>query len=116
MCHRPADLPFPLNQFDHYWIKTDTFESGMGGMAGVVPGQGGASDRPYSRTQTVNHSGQSAEANASCEEARNVDEKCVDDLIAPGQPTGRWSPYNQCQSFAYGTINYCRQGPQMAPK
>ncbi len=116
LCHRPADLPFPLNQFDHYWIKTDTLEAGMGGMRGGVPGQNGNSDRPYDPTQTVDHSGQSNASNASCEKQNNVDEQCVNDLIRPGQPTGSWNPFNQCQSFAYSTINRCRTGPQISPR
>jgi RHS repeat-associated protein len=115
LCQRSADLPFPLNQFDHYWIKTDTFEAGMGGMRGGVPGQNGNSDRPYDPTQTVDHSGQSKASNASCEKQRNVDEQCVNDLIRPGQSTGGWNPYNQCQSFAYSTVNRCRTGPQIPP-
>jgi RHS repeat-associated protein len=115
LCRRPADLPFPLNQFDHYWIKTDTYEAGMGGMRGGVPGQNGNSDRPYDPTQTVDHSGQSKASNASCEKQRNVDEQCVNDLIQPGQSTGGWNPYNQCQSFAFSAINRCRTGPQIPP-
>ncbi len=115
LCHRPADLPFPLNQFDHYWIKTDTLEAGMGGMGGGVPGQAGNSDWPYDPTQTVDHTGQSLAPNSSCEVQRNVDEQCVNNLIVPGQPTGPWNPYNQCQSFAYSVIGRCRTGPQIGP-
>jgi len=66
ICSRPADLPFPLNLFDHWWIKTSTVEAGMGPMNGQVPAQGGRSDRPYDPVQTVNHAGQSKAANAVC--------------------------------------------------
>lgn len=116
LCKRPADLPFPLNQANHYWLKTDKHEAGMGGMRGVVPGQDGNSDKPYDSTQTVDHTGQSKAPNASCELQINVDEACVDKNIRPGQGTGRWHPYNQCQSFAYGVLSKCRTGPQMPPK
>jgi|GEM_PF-4841723 len=36
ICHRPANLPFPLNHTDHYWWKTDTYESGMGKLISQV--------------------------------------------------------------------------------
>jgi len=110
LCHRPTDLPFPLSLADHYWIKTDTYESGMGGAC-PIPGQNCA-DKPYSDTQTKNHSGQSTQGNASCEKQNNVNESCVDSSIKPGQPTGTWSPINQCQSFSYSVINKCRTGAQ----
>ncbi|QEX22835.1 hypothetical protein FRZ61_27680 [Hypericibacter adhaerens] len=115
LCRRPADLPFPMNLFDHYWIKTDKYEAGMGGMAGQVPAQGGRSDWPYDPTQTVDHSGQSKSPNATCEKMNNVDEQCVNSLIRPGQPTGPWEPFNQCQSFAWSVIGKCRYGPQIIP-
>ncbi len=116
ICSRPADLPFPLNLFDHYWVKTGTYEAGMGGPEGNVPAQGGRSDRPYTQTQTVDHTGQSKAANAQCRVLHNVDEDCVNMLIKPGQPTGRWHPYNQCQSFAWSVVTKCRKGPEIPPR
>ena len=116
ICRRPADLPFPLNIFDHHWLKTDTLEAGMGGMRGVVPAQNGNADSPYDPTQTVDHSGQSRAPNATCEKQNNVDEQCVNSSIRPGQSTGTWNPYNQCQSFSYSVLSKCRTGPQMVPK
>jgi hypothetical protein len=99
--------------FDHYWIKTSKHESGMSGEC-AVPGQGCA-DRPYSATVTKDHTGQSEAANSSCEVMNNVDEVCVNELIAPGQPTGPWHLMNQCQNFALGTISRCRYGNQLSP-
>jgi RHS repeat-associated protein len=113
ICHRPADLPFPMNQADHYWIKTDKQEAGMGGEC-PTPGQQ-CSDAPYSSTHTISHAGQSKAPNSTCEKQQNVDEACVDSKIAPGQPTGTWNTANQCQSFTYSTINSCRYGPQIGP-
>lgn len=114
VCHRPADLPGLLSWADHYWIKTDTFEAGMG-AACAVPGQG-CSDAPYTGTSTKDHSGQSSAPGSSCEKQQNVDESCVNDLIAPGRPTGTWSAGNQCQSFTYGVVGQCRYGPQVGPE
>jgi RHS repeat-associated protein len=113
---RPADLPFPANQYDHYWIKTDKYESGMGGMDGNVPGQEGRSDWPYADTQTVDHTGQSKAPNARRVEIPfDVDEQCVNDLIRPGRQTGPWTPFNQCQSFVSDVLEACRINPPHRP-
>lgn len=116
ICSRPADLPFPLNQFDHWWIKTSTTEAGMGPMNGQVPAQQGRSDSPGDPVQTVNHAGQSRTPNASCRVMNNVDEDCVNKLIKPGQPLGHWTPVNECNNFAWSVISKCRKGPQIPPK
>jgi RHS repeat-associated protein len=113
ICHRRAHLPFPFNYTNHYWIKTDKFEAGMGATC-QIPGQN-CSDMPYSSTQTKDHSGESSQAGAVCEEQRNVDEDCINTRIAPGQATGTWQPLNQCQSWTYGTIQACRYGMQEGP-
>ena len=44
-----------------------------------------------------------------CKPQTNVDEQCVNDKLEIGKPLGRFlPPFNQCQSFAYGTVNKCR--------
>ena len=44
----------------------------------------------------------------------NVDEDCVNKKLEIGKPLGRFMPpFNHCQSFAYGTVNQCRTGPQI---
>jgi RHS repeat-associated protein len=116
ICNRPADLPFPLNQFNHWWVKTNTHEAGMGPMNGQVPAQEGRSDRPGDPVQTVDHSGQSSASNAQCTVMNNVDEDCVNKLIKPGQPLGSWTPFNQCNNFAWYVVTKCRKGPQIPPK
>jgi hypothetical protein len=79
-----------------------------------VPGQGCA-DRPYSATVTKDHTGQLEAENSSCEVMNNVDEACVNEIIAPGQPTGPWHLFNQCQNFALSAINRCRTSRQTSP-
>lgn len=59
-------------------------------------------------TAVVNHSGQSKEAGTHCVVVPNVDEECVNKLIEIGRPTGRWSPINQCNSFADDVLTRCR--------
>ncbi len=118
VCTRPINVDWVPNMLSpslpsHTWVKTDTYESGMGGEC-PTPGQQ-CSDLPYSSTETKDHSQQSSQENASCEVQNNVDEQCVNNLIKPGQKTGIWSIYNQCQSFSYSVINRCRYGAQIIP-
>jgi RHS repeat-associated protein len=106
LCSRKSNLPWPFYQFEHWWIKTDKNEAGMGATPGQIPGQGN-SDFPYTPTQTVDHSGQSKEPGAQCTEVHGVNESCVDSKIEPGKPTGSWMPTNTCGDFAFRTINAC---------
>jgi hypothetical protein len=107
VCSRPASLPWPMNQTNHQWVKTDTVEAGMGATPGVIPAQGN-SDLPFIPTQVVNHAGQSKMPNASCENAPpKVDEDCVNKKLEFGRKTGRWTPWNQCQSFVRDVISEC---------
>lgn len=118
ICCRDTQFEGPLRFLNpvspqHCFVKTDTYESGLGGEC-EVPAQG-CSDNPYDDVQTIDHTGQSEWEQTTCEVQQNVDEQCVDELIAPGQPQGRWHPFNQCQSFAYGAVSRCRYGPQIGP-
>jgi hypothetical protein len=106
LCKRKANLSGPLGMVDHHWLKTDTYESGMGATPGEIPGQGN-SDCPLTQTQTVDHQGQFWEDGAECTQVKDVDEDCADNKIKPGNLTGRWLPWNQCQSFASDVINAC---------
>jgi len=106
----PAALVLPK----HCWLKTDTYESGMAADC-PIPGQQ-CSDKPGADTKTKDHSGQSSSRKgAECTPLKNVDEQCVDEKIKPGQPTGTWHPYNQCQSFSAGVMGQCRYGPNIGP-
>ncbi|PAT31426.1 hypothetical protein CLI92_11620 [Vandammella animalimorsus] len=112
ICFRPVDidgLGF-IRKFIpyHAWIKTPNLEAGMGGEC-EIPGQQ-CSDKPYSQTVVKDHSGQSESDDASCiPTSPTIDIDCVERKISTGQPTGRWTPLNQCQSFAYSVIDSCRR-------
>jgi len=117
LCSRPVNVdwvPMSMRPYlRHMWVKTSTTEAGMGGEC-PVPGQGCA-DVPYSATKTKSHAGQSELPGATCILQQNVDEACVNSKINPGQPTGKWSVLNQCQSFSNAAIAQCRYGPQDGP-
>ncbi|WP_423600355.1 RHS repeat domain-containing protein [Roseateles sp. MS654] len=109
LCRRPVNIDWVGDASaylpNHNWIRTDTIEAGMGGVC-PIPGQG-CSDRPGVQTQTIDHSGQGNAPGAVCVTVPDVDEQCVNKAITPGQATGRWMPWNQCQSFARETLYNC---------
>ena len=76
------------------------------------PGQG-CSDVPYTQTQTIDHTGQWAKPGSTCTLQEGVDADCVNERIAPGTPTGRWSLSNQCQSFAADVLASCSTGSKV---
>ena len=85
----------------HYWIKTDTQEVGMG----TGPDAGNRYDLPFSKVKTTEHPDRSKGATANCKEAIGADEGKVNRLIAPGQSLGRFAPpLNYCKSFTYDVI------------
>jgi RHS repeat-associated protein len=110
MCRRPANLPWPLSTFDHYWLKTDTQEAGAGAVGGGVPGQG-ESDLPLTPMQTNDHSGQSKQPNSECKPVSDVNEQCVNFRIKPGQRLGRFHTGNNCITFVVDVIDECRTVP-----
>ena len=109
VCRRPADLPWPLSETDHYWLRTDRYESGMGPAAGGVPARNSNYDLPGDPVTTNDHSGESKASDAVCQQLDDVDEQCVNDWIRPGRDLGGFRPDNNCQTFASTVINACRK-------
>jgi len=108
ICKRPADLIFPANLFDHYWIKTSTYESGMGPLGGEVPARDGNYDLPYDPVTTNDHTGQYQGDDSTCQIVPDADESCVDKMIKPGQDLGDFVPFvNDCRKFASQVIYEC---------
>jgi len=108
VCKRPADIDY-LRWTNHYWVKTDSQETGLGTAPGHVPGQNGNSDGFGVPTQWIDHTGQSQESNAKCEVVPNVDEDCVNALTRQGTPEGPWIPtINDCQTNTSAVLNHCR--------
>ncbi len=112
MCHRPADLPWPMNKADHYWWKTDTYEAGMGetNKPDQIPGQGNWA-LPLTPVSTVDHTGQSTQENWVCVEPKvELDEECVNELIKPGQSQGYFlPPFNDCRNIIIEAVIKCRK-------
>jgi RHS repeat-associated protein len=107
ICSQPA---FGFLPVDHHWIKTDSIEAGMGGARGNAPGNQ-SGDWPGDPVIVTDHTGRSEEKGSSCEKVHNVDEKKVNDQLVPGRPIGRWTPSNQCQSFAASVLKNARYTP-----
>jgi RHS repeat-associated protein len=97
ICMQPA-FGISWNPIDHYWIKTDSVEAGMGGTRGNEPGNQ-SGDRLGDPVQVTNHAGRSQQPLAHCTTLQNVDEQKVNDQLRIGRPLGKWTPSNQCYSF-----------------
>jgi hypothetical protein len=113
ICHRPVNvswIPGSVSRVlpHHHWVKTPNAEAGMGGAC-PVPGQQ-CSDRPYSETLAKDHTGESSQPGAQCDDVGDdIDVECVERLIKVGTPTGTWTATNQCMTFSYETIMQCRR-------
>jgi RHS repeat-associated protein len=114
LCHKPANINFtPTQQWwashlgidtNHYWIKTDTTEFGMG----PAPGAADAWGAP---TVQKDQSGSSTNSAAVCEKQPQVDEGCVNSFYSPGTDTGAWTwPINYCKPYANNVLNMCTVG------
>ena len=97
---------------DHYWLKTNKSEFGVGGAGRGVPGDN-SPDSPGIPTEFNDHSGQSTEPGAMCKVVPNVDEECVNNIINSGRSTGQFIPFaNDCRSVSYSVINFCTRAGQ----
>ncbi len=110
ICCRPAQYAGGL--VDHCWITTNTTSAGMGADPNILPG--GRSDAPGTSVQIIDHTDDKP---VRCTPQKNVDEQCVNNKLTIGKSLGNFLlPFNNCQSFAYGTVNSCRTGPQITPQ
>jgi RHS repeat-associated protein len=105
LCHEKAELPWPASLFDHYWIKTDKYETGMGENKSSKENNYG----PFTPTEQVDHTGRSNNPGATCTEVEGANEECVNQYIAPGSKTGSWIPFvNSCAEVSFDILmNKC---------
>jgi RHS repeat-associated protein len=86
----------------HCYIKTDTVTAGMGpANNGPLP-----ACPIFSKTAVTDHSAE-AISPGDCTDVPGVDEACVNNSLKVGTPTGRWTPTNQCNSFANDVLDKC---------
>lgn len=104
VCRDPA-FEGKLGPIDHYWLKTDTQEAGMG-TAKAGANAGNQYDFFGSRVETVPHGNRSGGSNAECRLVPGADEASVNRLISPGRPLGRFvPPVNYCHSFVRDVLD-----------
>lgn len=110
LCNRVAELPWLLSLFDHYRIKTDKFETGMGENPLTTQDQS-SPWLPFTPTEQVDHTGQSSRPGSTCKEVAGVDEGCINSYIAPGNKTGSWIPgVNTCGEVSFDLLlRKCRE-------
>lgn len=84
---------------------------GMGADPNVLPGK--QSDNIGTPVQIIDHS---RDTPVQYTPQKDINEPCVNKQLQIGKPLGRFLlPFNNCQAFAYGTVNMCRTGPQIMP-
>lgn len=116
ICSEVADIPGNVFGLKHKWIRTDEKEAGLGQAGGGVPGEGEYRIRdnsPYiTETEVVDHDDRGDEEGATCEPVGpDIDEECVNREIVIGERRGRWSGFNQCQTYVSEIIRTCRKPP-----
>lgn len=104
ICHRRAKIAFGL--VDHYWIKTDLRNAGMGSGLVVNEGIGDRFEPPFTKVFVIDHSDQVPE---KCEIDENHDEDCLNEELEVGRSLGRFSPINNCQTFVHQALKRCEK-------
>jgi len=103
VCRDPA-FNGKLGPIDHYWLKTDTYEVGMG-TAAAGANAGNQYDSVISPVETVSHAGRSNGPGAECLPVPGVNESTVNNMIKPGRPLGYFvPPFNYCHSFVNSVL------------
>lgn len=104
LCCREAQILAGL--VDHCWIKTDTKVAGMGNSPSRCTRPGDAnSDSPFSPVYVQPHD---CEPTDNCRVVDYVYEDCVNEELAVGESLGRFTPWNNCQTFAASVLVKCR--------
>ena len=111
-----ADFLMKLSGQKHCFIRTDTVIAGMG-----AAGQDDLPACPIGiKTAIRDHSAEAISA-GECVDVPGADEDCVNKSLKIGTQTGRWWPWNQCNSFANGVLDKCsppkcsQSGPVSGP-
>jgi len=99
LCKKPAEAAFGL--VDHHWIVTDTKSAGMWNAKGAP-----FPNIPFLADVAVRD--HSSEKGGVCKVIPNVDEEKVNQQLKLGRHLGRWTPWNQCQTFAQDVIYNAR--------
>ncbi len=99
-----ADFGADLFGMKHCFIMTDSKECGMGPADdGPLPAW------PVGIPTKINpHYGQGVPNSPMCKLIPDVDEKCINNACTQSGSTGKWSPWNNCNTWAKKTLNSCR--------
>jgi len=102
-------------QIDHHWLKTPNVERGMGPKGGGVPGHNSSEGMPGMPTTINDHTGESEGPDSTCKPLPGVDADCIEQELKLGRETGRWTPGNNCQTYAHDVIEKCDDVPDEIP-
>lgn len=115
LCSGVADIPGNVIGLKHQWIRTDEKDAGLGQAGGGVPGEGEYRIRdnsPYiTETEVTDHHDRGDKEGSTCLPLPDVDEECVNREMVIGEKRGKWSLFNQCQTYVRQIIRMCRKSP-----
>jgi len=89
----------------HWWIKTDTKEAGLGQAGGGIPG--GPGGGYTSQTEIVDHTGESTQPGSTCIPEPDEDEDCVNRELTIGQQMGLFLGQNNCHQLVNDIFDTC---------
>ena len=106
VCCRKAQIVGGL--VDHCWITTDTKSGGMSSNSNPKTCRAGVGDEyEYLYFTNVYISDHSCQVSSECTTKDKVDEACVNEKLNFGEPLGKFTPTNNCQSFVNDVISAC---------
>lgn len=105
LCQAPAEIAGGL--VDHYWLKTDDVEAGMGGEV-AEPGE--QYEAPYfTKVYVRDHSGQStSREGAECRPVPGLCVNKVEEHLEINRPLGKFHLLNNCATFCTEVISNSR--------
>lgn len=92
---------------DHCWIKTDSVSAGMASSPKCRKNVGDNYEFIY--ITKVYISDHSCEKATSCKVMLDIDEECVNKKLAIGKYLGRFTPFNNCQTFTNEVLTDCKK-------
>ena len=94
-----------INIVDHYWLLTSKFERAMWNDQHTK-----ISDVPFLTDVAVRN--EEYHPDALCQRQLYVSEKKVNDQLPLHKKLGKWSPWNNCQTFALSVLRNAANDPR----
>ena len=111
VCRRgTTEVPAIFQDAEHWWIRTDDAEAGMGGDPAVTGGV-------FPNSVITDHTGAGDMPGSECDPVEGVDEECVNEQMETnkidwegdryGEWLGMYGPVNTCQHWVDEVLSNC---------